>query len=469
MKNTIYICFPFFEKDSKDFNNQWIRRFSEYLNILLNRLLAEPSDVVLCEDFKIDKKHSIISLFDDKDKNPLLVLPVSPEIITNKGFSEILNRIHEKSKKNPEYLVSGVYKVLMYPVSQNNQPDFLKKLRDYHLYDDTDTNNLPFAPHQPAWQRLIDLAYDISDALLPKDAEAAISESTAKKSAVFLAETTQDQENIRDNIKRELVQSGYKVLPINPLPSSPDLAKDIINKSIEQSELAIHIVGNEYGELMTGSDVSLIEFQIDTVLKNEKVSGLAEIIWLPPDLKPESDFHNQYIDRLRKTALSGQSSEVIQAPIEVLKTMVRKKLSGTSQHAKTESESVTTKGKFIYLIHEFDYIQDVKKISSDFQEGDIQIIDSNRLSSVENPVKWHRENLVACDGVLIYYPGDNAPWINSKLVDIVKAPGYGRTKPFREKIILVSDKFKDSLKNIANVDIVEMKENFQQDIINTFR
>ena len=469
MKNTIYICFPSFEKDSKDFNNQWIRRFSEYLNILLNRLLADPSDVVLCEDFKIDKKHSIISLFDDNDKNPLLVLPVSPEIITNKEFTEVLNRINEKNKKDPEYLISGVFKVLMYPVSQNDQPDFLKKLRDYNLYDDTDINNLPFAPHQPAWQRLIDLAYDIYDVLLPKDAEAAMSESTAKKSTVFLAETTQDQENIRDNIKRELIQSGYEVLPKNPLPSSPDLAKDIINKSIEQSELAIHIVGNEYGELMKDSEVSLIEFQLDTVLKNEKVSDLDEIIWLPPDLKPESDFHNQYIDRLRKMVLSGQSSEVIQAPVEVLKTMVRKKLSGTSQHTKTESESVTTKGKFIYLIHEFDYIQDVKKITSDFQEGDIQIIDSNRLGSVENPVKWHRENLVACDGVLIYYPGDNAPWINSKLVDIVKAPGYGRTKPFREKIILVGDKFKDSLNNIANVDIVEMKKNFQQDIINAFR
>ncbi|MCK4700099.1 MAG: hypothetical protein KAT38_07180, partial [Bacteroidales bacterium] len=135
MKNTVYICFPPFEKDSKDFNNQWIKRFSEYLNILLNRLMAAPSDVVLCEDFKIDKNHSINSLLDDKDKNPLLVLPVSPEIISNKGFSEILNRINEKSKKNPEYLISRVYKVLMYPVSQKDQPGLLKKLRDYHLYD----------------------------------------------------------------------------------------------------------------------------------------------------------------------------------------------------------------------------------------------------------------------------------------------------------------------------------------------
>ena len=108
MKNTIYICFPSFEKDSKDFNNQWIRRFSEYLNILLNRLLTDPSDIVLCEDFKIDKNQSVNSLFDDKEKNPLLVLPVSPEIITNKEFTEVLNRINEKSKKNPEYFPGPV-------------------------------------------------------------------------------------------------------------------------------------------------------------------------------------------------------------------------------------------------------------------------------------------------------------------------------------------------------------------------
>ena len=469
MKNTIYICFPSFEKDSKDFNNQWIKRFSEYLKVLLKRLMADPSDIVLCDDFKIDKNQSINSLFDDKEKNPLLVLPVSPEIIKNNGFTEVLNRISEKSKKNPEYLISRVYKVLMYPVSQNDQPDFLKELRDYNLYDDTDTKKLPFATHQPAWHRLIDLAYDISGSLLPKDADSVISESTTKKSVVFLAETTKDQENVRDNIKRELIQSGYTVLPINPLPVSPDLAKDIINNSIEQSELAIHIVGNIYGELMKDSDVSLIEFQLDTVLKNKRASGLNEIIWLPPDLRPESDSFNQYIDKLRKTALSNEFSEVIQAPVEVLKTMVRKRLSGTFQHTKTDSESVITKGKFIYLIHEFDNIQDVKKISLDFQEENMQIVDSNRLGSVENPVKWHREKLVACDGVLIYYPGDNVPWINSKLVDIVKAPGYGRTKPFREKIILVSDKFKDSLYNIANVDIVEMKNDFQQDIINAFR
>ncbi|MBA7554355.1 hypothetical protein ES705_46970 [subsurface metagenome] len=82
-------------------------------------------------------------------------------------------------------MISRVYKVLMFPVSQNDQPDLLKRLRDYNLYDDTDINNLSFAPNQPAWQRLIDLAYDISGSLLSKDAEAVISESTTKKSTVF--------------------------------------------------------------------------------------------------------------------------------------------------------------------------------------------------------------------------------------------------------------------------------------------
>lgn len=477
MKNNIYICFPSFGKDPRDFNNQWIRKLSELLKILLNRLLTNTCDVVLCEDFKADKNKSIYSLFDEDDKLPLLVLPVSPEIIASNEFTKNLKKINEKYKENTEFFISRVYKVLMSPVSQKDQPDLLKKLRDYNIFDEefskennvSDTYIFPFAPHEPAWLRLVDLAYDISDSLLTRGAEESESGSTAKKSAVFLAETTQDQENNRDNIKRELMHAGYHILPSNPLSSSPDLAKTVIIESLKQSELAIHIVGNKYGELMTDSDISLIEFQLDTVLLANKNQYVDEIIWLPPDLKPESDLQRQFIEKLRKTVLSGESSEVIQAPVEVLKTMVRKKLSGTVKRTKMDNKLLVQKERFIYIIHQLNDNGDIEKLISDIKKENIQFVDSDSLSSAENPVKQHRENLVACDGVLIHYSGDNTSWINSKLVDIVKAPGYGRKKPFRKKIILVRDEFKESIANIANADIVEMKNDFQQKIITLFR
>ena len=40
---------------------------------------------------------------------------------------------------------------------------------------------------------------------------------------------------------------------------------------------------------------------------------------------------------------------------------------------------------------------------------------------------------------IIVYSSQNEQWLNSKLIDIIKAPGIGRTKPFLLKAILVEN------------------------------
>jgi hypothetical protein len=41
----------------------------------------------------------------------------------------------------------------------------------------------------------------------------------------------------------------------------------------------------------------------------------------------------------------------------------------------------------------------------------------------------HEENLALCDGVVIFYGTGNELWLQRKLRELQKAPGYGRTKP----------------------------------------
>jgi hypothetical protein len=41
----------------------------------------------------------------------------------------------------------------------------------------------------------------------------------------------------------------------------------------------------------------------------------------------------------------------------------------------------------------------------------------------------HEETLTLCDGVLIFYGAGNELWLQRKLRELQKAPGYGRTKP----------------------------------------
>ena len=50
----------------------------------------------------------------------------------------------------------------------------------------------------------------------------------------------------------------------------------------------------------------------------------------------------------------------------------------------------------------------------------------------------HRRNLQICDAALIFYGGANRSWVDMKLMDLMQAPGYGRTKPMLAKTVCIA-------------------------------
>ena len=52
--------------------------------------------------------------------------------------------------------------------------------------------------------------------------------------------------------------------------------------------------------------------------------------------------------------------------------------------------------------------------------------------------QYHRDNLVNCDAALIYYGQASQLWLRLKMSDLLKAPGWGRTRPMLAQAIYVS-------------------------------
>jgi hypothetical protein len=50
----------------------------------------------------------------------------------------------------------------------------------------------------------------------------------------------------------------------------------------------------------------------------------------------------------------------------------------------------------------------------------------------------HEANLTDCDAALIYYGAGNELWLRSKLRELQKIAGYGRTKPMLAKAVYVA-------------------------------
>ena len=51
----------------------------------------------------------------------------------------------------------------------------------------------------------------------------------------------------------------------------------------------------------------------------------------------------------------------------------------------------------------------------------------------------HRNKLIFCTSAIVYYGAGSRSWVETKLMDLIQAPGYGRTNPFAAKCVLVDE------------------------------
>ena len=97
--------------------------------------------------------------------------------------------------------------------------------------------------------------------------------------------------------------------------------------------------------------------------------------------------------------------------------------------------------------------REVEDILRDSGVLDCDIITTSFNEDEIKNLEMHKYNLLSSDAVLILYEKTNDRWINTKLKDLLKIPGYGRNKPFLAKGI------------ITNVDLPKLDEIFYKDLL----
>ena len=78
------------------------------------------------------------------------------------------------------------------------------------------------------------------------------------------------------------------------------------------------------------------------------------------------------------------------------------------------------------------------EIVDNLKARNISVITPNFNGKQIEFLENHRESLVQSDGVLLF-ANKNLNWVNSKLNDVIKAPGFGKHQPFDAKAIYIKD------------------------------
>jgi hypothetical protein len=459
--NDIFVSYA--HVDNKPFDNPqgWVDSFVKRLSLRLEQLIGnEPA---VWRDTRLQGNEYFAGSIGDGISSTLLLLSViSPRYVNSdwcRGELKEFCRRAEQTGGSGAGNLSRVFKVVKTHVDEAEMPEELQGLLGYHFYD-FDERGRPreFRPDDPPnkdqryWDRLEDLALDIVKALksfggsTTRDSRLAEetepdADSMPLEKKVYLAETTADVTPERDRIRRELQQRGYYVLPDRELPRSAAEFEQKVSEHLSRCALSVQLVGSTYGLIPEGEEErSIIRMQEELAARRASGdSSFSRLIWMPPGLEPQGNRHRAFVEALH-TSL-GAGAELLQTSVEDLKLRVVEKLTQRAEAPAKQQNGNGDRGegpRAVYLICDNRDVGDVTPIEDYLFDQGFEVINSAVVSEGDDAAQSHRESLLNCDAALIYYGNANQMWLRSKLWDLQKARGWGRTSPLAAKAVYVS-------------------------------
>ncbi len=468
----IDVFISYTHRDNKPLANEkedgegWISRFHHYLKKRLGELLGrEP---VIWRDFKLQGN----DLLDEEivvklRRAKVLVAVVSPSYLNSGWCIKELKEFLKTADENGRLTVgtkSRVFKVVKTFVPCQEHPEEIQGVLGYeffHFEQEKDKSPHEFIPEKdsPTYykfhRKLDDLAWEIHALLKTIDEQNRESppillpgKMPPPGKTVYLAETSFDLREDRENIQRSLKQQGYTILPDRQLPLFLNHGnfRDEVRKDLERCKLSIHLVGDMYGAVPEEEEQSIIDLQNQLAMEQCKENRLTQLILVLPGRGKEERKQRQenYINHLRNEAPRIQGVELLETGLEDFKTVIRDTLEIINNPPPPEKEEPTGGMPRVYLVCDETDLKDVKPVDDCFYDGwGFEVIKPFFKGDVSQRREMHKEYLSVCDAMMIYYNHANEYWLHTKLNDLRKAPAYRKTKTLKAGAVFITGKKTD--------------------------
>ncbi len=416
----------------------WVSQFKRFLELMLSQVLGSKPNIMLKGEHD-----SIVA--PNMDNAALLVPVLSKNFIESGSCLDHLETFHKVTSGGAHSAVR-LFKVFKSPLAVLEQPPRLRELLGYDMYQiDPEsgdvreyTDYFSTEAERQYWMKMVDLTYDIYDALMILRQQSRQPESVPyKRKTIYLAETGHDLSVQRNIIKRELQRHGYQVLPNQTLPGTIGELERVLRRDLEQSNLSIHLIGSAYGEIPEGSDRSVVDHQNKlsserSVRARQQNEEFTRLIWIPSNLASASERQKAFIESIKRDVEAQEGVEILQTSLEDFKNIMREELLEAVEKKQISEGS----GKSVYLIHDKVDHTEVKPFIQLIRDSGFDVLIPEFDGELLDLRQKHIENLRRLDGAIIYNGKVNEQWVRMKALDLLKAPGFGRKKPIVAKAII---------------------------------
>ncbi len=413
----------------------WIEAFHRTLEIRLKQLYPKAS---IWRDPRL-QGNDIFSgtLVEKLLKAATLISVVSPNYVESEWCLKELRLFYKAAEDSQCVSInnkSRIFKVLKTPVDRCKQPQELHGKIGYKFFIlDKDTQKANEFYNEKGgstvgkfMEKLNDLAHDIKGLLENikkiKDGETIQTD----EQCIYLAETSTDLTEERDNIKRELKSRGYTVLPDTELSiRSVDRFNDEVLKHLKKCKLSIHMIGAKYGLIPEGESRSFVHLQNELAAGSLNGHTLTRLIWIQKGLLRTESRQQEFIDMLHNDSDFQKGADLLETPLEEFKTTIFDKLEHKVQKPEEDTSNLE-RPKRIYLICSQEDDEATSPLEEYLHKLGFEVTLPIFEGDEEAIFEEHKACLLGCDAALIFYGKTSELWVRSKIRDLQKALGYGR-------------------------------------------
>lgn len=428
----------------------WVSQLYRHLSVRMEQLSGERIKLARYPGFT-GKHETDLELQQHLSKVKAMVSVVSPSFLKAEGCRREVSAFYQHTLNQGGLTVgdrSRLFKVVKIPVDMHDVPrpvaDIFARLADFNFFEHDPVTgrvreydeSFGAVAKQRFFERIYDLAQELCLVLKasePSQRAPGAAPSTGR--TVFLAETTADLRADRDSLRRELVEMGHRVLPATVLPLDHEELQAAVREYLGQSQLAIHLVGGRYGLIPEGAQESIIELQNRWAGERARAQELRRLIWIPPSQQPREQRQEQFIGSLRCDPVFQVGAEVIEGPLSSLKQLALQRLQPATPSMLPARSGAAEHPPYVYLLVDRADEAAAAGLQDWLFEQGIEVSLPDHGADEEEAGRCHRELLCACDAVLVFFGEVRRSWVETKLRDLLKAPGFGRNTPFSGKAV----------------------------------
>lgn len=493
--NDIFISYAHIDDQPLDAEEKgWISKFHRVLGVKLGQLMGESPRIWR------DPKLKGNDIFDEEIvqqfKNARIMISVlTPRYLKSEWCKREITDFYQAAKSGEGISINGksrIIKVVKTPFESNEAvqhlPEVFQSILGFDFYEvDPETGRTiefdeAFGPKakQNYFSRIYDLAAEIATLLkqlqTAPGGEARLAPARPEGKTVFLAAVTSDIEGGREKLLRELTERGHRVIPAGPLPlSSPNLEAELTTL-LEQADCAIHLVGKKYGFVPEDHDCSLpcLQNRVSAALFARKPS-LKRYVWMPKALASDDVRQQNFIRELQEDPRAQAGAELIEDSLDSFRDFVVDRLRPPPKPVEVATPVAAPETgdapPSVYLM--FDQADDgaVAAVEDYLFDQGLEVLVPT-FDGEEADIKTaHIEKMIHCDAVLIFYGSCGRSWVDMKVMNLMKCPGYGRVKPFAAKAIYLApptDPRKERYRSNAVEVVVQKGDAFDPALLASF-